>query len=218
MTKRPPQNPPHRIAPDWKGRDVFIIGGGTSVDLEAVQLLKGRPNSATITVNMSYLLTPWADVLFYADDRFYQREKAERPDKLNGFAGEIMSISRFHGDPRVKQLVQVIPPGLASDRGAISMQRSSITGAVGIAVHKGAGRIILVGVDNRDGEDGKIHYHAEYPWPRNRKTWVVKEKEFRPLGPALARLKIEVINASPISSLDWWPRVALADWLKENPA
>jgi hypothetical protein len=208
-----------RLAPDWAGQDCFILAGGTSLREDLVQKLRGRANSKTLAVNSSYLVAPWADVLFFADERWWTRESRERPKAIQGFAGEIFTIAKHSQGERLLRLKRSMPPpGLATDRGTITMERTSLQGAVNIAVHRHARRIILLGADNRDGDNGRVHHHPEYPWPRKVSTWKSKEKQLKVLAAALAKLDVEVINASLISTLPFWPKVDFGAWLEEEEA
>lgn len=205
-----------RIAPEWGGMDVFIIAGGTSVDPKQVKRLRGRPNTITIAVNSSYQIAPWADLLFFADDRWFKREMKERPAELTKFKGRILTTSIHVKDPRLEKLKKVAPTKavpLATDRGTIAIERTSVHACLNICLHAKAARVVLIGVDNRDGDNGRIHHHDEYPWPRRHSTWDVKRKQLQLVVDPLREAGIQVLNASPISTLEWWPKIDLAAWL-----
>lgn len=218
--------PEVRIAPDWRGEDAFIVAGGTSIRPEDLEALRARPRAHVLVINSSYLAAPWAEVLFFADDRWIKRESKERPGKLAAFTGEILTIVETSKLERLRRLKVLSPRrhnGLATDRGSIVMERTSLQGALNICLHKAPRRIVLLGADNRDGAplaDGSpnIHHHDEYPWPRKHETWNVKAKQMAGTVEPLKRAGIEVINASLISTFPWWPKVDFLEWLKENPA
>jgi hypothetical protein len=222
MAKHAP--PPFSFARDWEGLDCFIIGGGTSVAPDVVHQIRHRSRGRAIVVNTSYLAFPWAPVLFFADARWWHREMAERPALLASYVDfpghETYSIQSV--DQRVRLIRRETHVGLSKDPTTVHLHTTSTTGALNIAAHRGARRIVLIGMDNRDGEvreDGsfRVHYHDEYPWRRKPETWSVKHTELKRAAADLQALGIEVINASLISTLDFWPRVDLAQWLKENP-
>lgn len=159
------------IAPGWQGEDCFIVAGGTSVKPELVARLKGRPNSKVIVINSSYAVAPWADILFFGDDRWWRHEMIERPAALLAFAGQMVTVGRYVRHDRLWHMHKVVPSkrnanGLTRDPTGLAMERSSLQGALNIAFHKQAKRIILIGADNRDGDNGRIHHHPEHPWPR----------------------------------------------------
>lgn len=211
------------LPPDWLGQTCYIVLGGTSVDPHEVQRLHERPNARTLVVNSSYIIAPWADVLYFADDRWHKRELQERGKLIKSFRGETWTTSEhsFARDPSLKLLRSVVPGangvgGLAMSPDTLALQRTSTTAAMNLAFHRKASRIVLLGADNRDGPGGRIHHHAEYPWPRRRTTWRVKEKQLALVAQALEREGVPVINASPISTLQWWPRTSLRELLDEE--
>ncbi len=223
MPNRLQQSPIRPLTTEWAGFDVFIIGGGTSVDYEAVNSLRGRPASAVMVINSSYLAFPWADSVLFADERWLNREMAERPAHLAEFGKAHEALAIFHRPefPWIRPLARKTDRGLSKDPHTVHLQTTSTTGAINVAFHRGARRIILVGIDNRDGEVNdygkfRVHHHEEYPWRRKPETWTVKHAELKSTVPDLAARGIEVINASLISTLDFWRRVDLAAWLKEQ--
>jgi hypothetical protein len=209
------------LARDWEGEDAFLIGGGTSVDVKAVARLQGRPKARSIAINSSYLIAPWADMLFFGDERWWTREIKERAKALLAFAGDIATIRVGVHHNRVHVLKRIVPSAehpLSTELDTVAMQLTSTHAAINIAVLRGARRIILVGIDNRDGDNGRIHHHAEYPWYRRKVTWDVKMQQLSYTVPALAAAGVEVINASLISTLPWWPKCTLADFLDREDA
>lgn len=205
------------IARDWPGETVFIIGGGTSVTQANVDLLKGR---RVIVVNTSYRLALWADILYFADQRWWERERELPENTLKDFQGTIYTVSRLAKGRMLKRLHRVLPEkeGIAARPDTVTMQYTSAQAAMNIAVHKGARRIVLVGIDNRPSEEDprKLHHHEEYPWPAVRTTWDIKNKNFAYAVPELEKLGIEVVNTSPISTLEYWPHKPLDQVLAEE--
>lgn len=207
------------IGPFWKGEDAFVLCGGPSLDPEFIQRLRGRPRSRVIAINQSYLIAPWADMLFFADDRWWKRETTERPEALKHFEGQIVTIARHSKHELLWHVHRVIPEpgkGLSKDGNTVAMERTSLHAVLNICLHKSARRIILIGADNKEGADGRIHHHAEYPWSRKKDTWALKMEQLAFAVKPLADAGIEVINASTESTLPWWPKVNLAAWLDEE--
>lgn len=179
-----------------------------------VESLRGRN---VIAVNFMYTWAPWAPMMFFADPRFWHREMRERPNLLKAFEGLILTTSRGAGDdadPRLRRLKHFKPPpGLQQARDSVAIARSSLTASINIAKHTQAGRIILVGADNRDGPNGRAHCHTEYPWTRSKKTWTAKHEELYHVAKALHAVGLPCFNASPISALPFWAKVDLKDFL-----
>lgn len=200
----------------WRDQTAFIIGGGPSVTQEMVDSIRGRN---AIAVNMSYLTAPWAPVLFYADRRWWDREYKERRKELIEFGGVIVTTDNTQHE-KLHQMKRIVPTstsnGVAMSPDTLSMERTSLQGAMNLCYHLGAKRIVLLGADNRDAPNGRIHHHDEYPWVRHAPSWDIKGKQ---LGYGAARLKelgVDVVNCSPVSTLKHWPIRPLADVLKEG--
>lgn len=206
-----------RVPRLWAGQTAYVIGGGPSVTQAAVDSLKGR---LTIAVNMSYLNAPWATVLFFADARWWSREIEERHETLLAFGGVITTTCEPLESPRLLKLKRLVPTsdanGMSTAPDTLSMERTSLQGAMNLCYHLGVRRIVLLGADNRDAPNGRIHHHDEYPWVRFNESWAIKSEQMGYGAAALKRLGVEVINCSPISTLTYWPIRALDEVLKEG--
>lgn len=199
------------IEPDWLGETVFIVAGGTSATPDDIASLKGRK---VIAINSSYHSAPFADILFFADSRWWVREREQFRFTSESFAGIIATTSKASKTSRLHRLRQVVPPpGMAMARNSVALERTSLQAAMNIAMHKGARRMVLLGADNRDGDDGRIHHHAEYPWTRHRLTWDVKKDQLGLAATDLKKMGVEVLNCSNITTLDFWPTPRLSDVL-----
>jgi len=206
-------------SPDWRGETVFIVGGGTSVRQQNLELLRGR---RVIAVNSSYEAVPFADYVFFGDSRWW-KEHQSRP-ALQPFRGRLVTVAKAARGPGLKRMLRVRPPpGLATNPAHLASQRTSIQGAMNLAVHKigallpGAigGKIVLLGADMCRDENGVSHHHAAHPWknkPGN-KTWEVQQTQLCLIVDHLKKLRVEVINTSPISLLTWWPKATLESTL-----
>ena len=213
-TKRAPRNL-WSIQPDWQGETAFIVAGGTSVKDLDLSKLRGR---RVIVVNSSYESYPAADILFFADVRWFEEHKKE--EAFWAFKGRRVTVSRtikdVEGRPLLDRLTRYPQPGLASDRSGAIAHRTSLQGAMNVAAHKGVARIVLLGADMRRGADGVSHHHKPHKW-KNRKgdvTWDVQMTQLVSVVEPLEKLGIEVINVSPISRIPWWPKMTLDDALK----
>lgn len=204
----------HTIQPDWAGEDVFVIGGGPSVTRQPVFRLEGR---RVIVINSSYEAAPWAPVLFFGDRRWHLQHKGRRA--FMEFPGLKMTCSDPATGNNLLHLHRVIPTkeqGLAERRDSVASQKTSFAGAMNVAYHYGAKRIILLGADFCRAVDGRSHHHQPHIWenlPGNQ-TWDTQMTQFQFIVEPLRRAGIEVINASPDSRLPYWPRQNLEDFLK----
>lgn len=83
--------------------------------------------------------------------------------------------------------------------------------ALNIALQFGASRVILVGYDMR--VDLGVHWHGRHPEGMNNPS-DVNTKRWRQVldrqAPLLRKLGVEVLNASPVSALEAYPKVDFA--------
>ena len=193
---------------EWPGETVFVIAGGTSVLSQPVDRLKGR---RVIAVNSSYEAAPWADVVFSIDPEWI---RLHRP-KLEELRKRVVTTSRSHGMRSALRLGKMRPPGLSLDPSVVAARRTSLHGAINLAVHFGAGRIVLLGADGGPlKRGGPTHHHTPHPRKNDPHCWGLHAEDLVTLNPPLAKLGIEVLNASP--GTNWphlWPVVSLAEVL-----
>lgn len=199
------------ITREWEGETVFILASGPSVlDLD-LSLLSGR---RVIAVKSSWLHWPAADVLFFADGRWW-REKQLRPG-VDAFAGLIVTTAMEIGDPRVKRIKKISPTHLSAKPGEVALARTSTTGAINLAIHFGAKRIVLLGVDAKLGANGQRHSHRlNWPWPKGGQPQAFADQmaEYRAIAPSAAAMGVEIVNANPDSAVTIWPRLRFEDCL-----
>ncbi|RWB85927.1 MAG: hypothetical protein EOQ52_20470 [Mesorhizobium sp.] len=188
----------------WPGETVFILAAGPSTLALDLSRLKDR---RVIAVKSAWKVYPKADVLFFADGRWW-REKALRPGAAD-FAGLIVTSAQEIGDPRVTRIAKVDPKhGFASKPHQVALARSSTTGAINLAIHFGAARIVLLGVDAKPAADGTRHNHRlRWPWPPSKTCWSDQVKEFEMVAPSAKALGVEIVNANPDSAVTCFPRV-----------
>lgn len=179
--------------PEWAGETAFIMGGGSSVAEQPVELLKGR---RLIVINSSYQRAPWADFLLWCDSRWW----FARCDEVSRmFKGRIVT-SWPSEDSRLLVMKRANPP-LTRDPAILPMRHTSTTSAIQLAVHLGAKRIVLLGIDQ-----GGSHHHVPHPWPLKPNAYHHQSEELAGIAPQLSAWGIDVVNASPTSTLTCWPR------------
>lgn len=189
----------------WPGETVFILAAGPSTLALDLSRLAGRK---VVAVKSAWKVYPTADVLFFADGRWW-REKQLRPG-ADQFAGLIVTSAKEIGDPRVKVIGRTpnSKHGLATRPDQVTLERSSTTGAINLAMHFGAARIVLLGVDAKIGADGRRHNHGlRWPWPPSKTCWSDQVKEFAAVAPSAKAMGVEIVNANPDSAVTCWPRL-----------
>ncbi|RWF44291.1 MAG: methyltransferase domain-containing protein [Mesorhizobium sp.] len=189
------------IASEWEGLTAFVLAGGASVKNLDLSLLKGR---RVIAINSAHLTYPDADILFFADQRWW----TDVGRNEQAFKGRIVTTS--NGGPRDVLRLEKIDPakGIATKPTQVALSRTSVSGAINILVHLGCKRIVLLGVDGKVGADGQRHHHGgKYPWPMVKACFDHHAEEFRAIAPSLKAAGVEVINANPDSAIGVWPKV-----------
>jgi hypothetical protein len=89
--------------------------------------------------------------------------------------------------------------------------------ALNLSVQLGARRVLLIGFDMHGR--GGVHWYGRNNWPSANnpddghfRKWLAA---FNAAAPVLSEIGVEVINASPLSDLNAFPRRGVADTLKE---
>jgi len=198
----------------FEGETIYLIGGGPSLRDFNFNLLKG---SKTIAINKAILFYPNADVLFWTDTRFYNWHKNE-VDNYKGLKFTLRPSSQYTED--INLLKKGKPHGLELDDQTLAHGNNSGYAAINLAFHLGARRIILLGFDmGNHMENNKLitHFHDGYP-SKAAPDHVYKDK----FSPGFSELKSElndfsnlkglgitVLNASPYSKLNVFPKITI---------
>lgn len=224
----------------WLGGTAVVIGGGPSLTPEQVELVRLSKHEGGVTgviaVNDAYLMAPWADILYGADVRWWQWQEKGIPRPLIGltaeqaliayraFPGQRCSIQ--HGDPLVGTQItddavhllrnKNFPDhglGLSIDQGALVTGRNSGFQALNLATLAGVKRVLLLGIDGRFGVDGRSHWFGEHPSPMQPEVYEAMRKAFSAAEAAIIEIGVEVINCSPGSGIDSFPKQRLEECL-----
>lgn len=80
----------------------------------------------------------------------------------------------------------------------------------------GAARILLLGYDGKFGPGGKSHWFGDHPVRSDEPTTATLARNLKQLVEPLATLGVEVINCSPDSAVDCFPRIGLEEALEDS--
>jgi hypothetical protein len=175
-----------------------------------------------IGVNAAFLLGKWVDVIFFGDGKFYFQHQKElgMHDRI-----KVSCNPNLHKRPNVKGVKYVPrdgthPEGITTRLNAISWNRNSGGSAINLAYHLGARRIVLVGFDMKENGNN-MHWHTQYVPPGKLGAPIHKRKlpfgrhipSFPCIARDAARLKVEIINASPDSALDCFTKMTVKEAL-----
>lgn len=194
-----------RAEPTWPGQTCYIIGGGPSLLTQDLTLLQGQN---VIVINSSYQAFPAAQFCIFSDMRWWCHHL--RLKQLQDFKGKIIATSNSASGPQLLKMKRKSSPGLATERDSVMVKNTTLTGAINLAVHLGAAKIVLLGIDQRS-IDGKHWHHTSHPWNPTSNCWARQQMDMPKIAEDLKALNIPCVNASPGSALALWPIVNLAD-------
>ncbi|MBP9033920.1 MAG: hypothetical protein KBG29_08490 [Pseudomonadales bacterium] len=183
-----------KFAGRWKGQTVACIASGPSLtpqDCERVRAA-GLP---TIVTNTTFRLCPWADVL-YAMDKQWWLHYLREVEKT--FTGDRVTV---HLMPH---RLGVIP---MKNCGFNSYSHSG-AGAISLAIHGGAARVLLLGYDCQH-TGGRAHWHGDHGGllgnARAIDRWMAS---YDALRARMDKAGVEYLNCTRETALGW-PRADL---------
>ncbi len=78
----------------------------------------------------------------------------------------------------------------------------------------GAARILLLGYDGKFSADGKSHWFGDHPVRSDEPTTATLARNLKQLVEPLAALGVTIINCSPDSAVDCFPKLPLNEALE----
>lgn len=216
----------------WKG-DCWIIGGGRSVlhqfDVPQETILrveKGElPFSAyseymtpihsknVIGTNIAFKLGKWVSVFYFCDRQFFRTHKNEILSfpNLKVTCVNHLDTALLPETTNIKRLKRDYKPGLSNKSDTICWNSNSGAAAINFAVLAGAKRILLLGFDMAPQE--KTHWHNAYSVSTPKNSFARFLDYFPQIAKDAKQRKIEILNVSPTSALNCFPKVALKEIL-----
>ncbi|UWF60330.1 hypothetical protein [Brucella sp. 2716] len=215
LNNMPAQVPlsPYAWEQDWRDQTVVIVASGPSAKTAPLHL--ARDKARFITVNDSWRLAAWADVLYAADYSWWHLNNG-----CPEFSGTKMSVN-IDSNRKRKWNIQCIPCDTGSNQillrgsGKIGWGGGSGFGALNIAVQSGCRSILLVGYDFT--LDFSSHWFGDYSEPLenpDQQKIVQWRGAVEAALPMITDAGITVINCSQISTLRYLPKVDFATAVK----
>ena len=214
-----PHRPVWEILQDgaWKGQAAFLIGGGPSLKGFDFERLRGL--GRVIAINRALEYIPWADILFFMDNRFYQmvHKKPEMKEKWEAFQGIKIFLNmagRLYEDVySVRKLGRV---GLSNSlKTGIFHGNNSGVGAINLAFCLGAKPIYLLGYDCAF-QGKQTHFHSGYGMVQHEGSVKSFIKDFDRLNRYIVRTSAKVINLNPKSGCRSFPFSTFEEVLNER--
>ena len=191
----------------WQDRTVFVLASGPSLTSEDVASVRtyAEANECPVAVtNTTYRLAPWADLLFFYDRQWWRVHEQE---VLETFAGDLVTMA----DAKHQRVLSLVGTHF-------NAYKNSGGGAINFAVHAGAKRIVLLGLDGQYAPDGRRHWHLQDPRLGNAGALPRFIRQFPSLAASAASQKVEVLNASRETGLTCFRRVALESIISPVPS
>lgn len=204
----------------WPGATFVIVAGGPSLTAQQVEACReverdGR-KVRLIAVNNGYAIAPWADVLYFCDDRWWQWHHR----KVGDWQGLIVRLAgglHDFGDKRIKVMKNDNQDGqshggLAKSRDALRPGMNAGYQAINLAVHLGARRILLLGFDMQAKLEGglrRTHWFGSHPGGVSDTAWEHMLPWFKTLVAPLAERGIELLNCTPGSRIRCFPHASI---------
>ena len=188
--------------PDWRGHTAVVVASGPSLTDEQITLIE-HSVVFTIAVNNSYAKLRHPDVVYACDYLWWKLNHMKA--KQNIPRRQLWTQDRAAAEQFQLSHIQWEGKDGLGKRG-LRVNGNSGAGAINLAYHFGARRILLVGMDMKPGPNGEKHWHPDHPKP------LVQGQQFeewrKKMGVLAADLKTEgvtVVNCTPGSALTCFP-------------
>lgn len=158
-----------------------------------------------IAINDAYQMAPWATYHYFCDAKWWEWHK----DRLDyqAFRGQRIC----HDDvvePGILRVKGKDNEGMSESQDLIHTGKNSGYQALNIALLMGATRILLLGYDMKIARSGAAHWFGDHP-DGIRSNYPGWWTYYSVAAEQLERLGIEVINCSPDTALNCFPRMSL---------
>lgn len=217
----------------WDGGRCFIIGGGPSMPkqfdipdeiITGVRSGELGPDAYSpfmesihdehvIGVNNAYQIGTWIDACLFGDCGWYlvHRQKLARWPNLK--VGCCFGCPAYLDSEGIKYLARdkVRKIGIGVNPKKLSWGYNSGSAAINLAAHFGVRQIILLGFDMSHPAPETTHWHKGHGYAR--KSYRRFLKGFPAIAFDANKLGIEILNASPESSITSFPKANISEVL-----
>jgi len=187
----------------WPGETIAIIGGGPSLTQQQVDACKGK--CRVIAINDSLRLAPWCDVHYFCDEKWWNWHHEK--DWYKGFTGLRVTLEnpKLCALADIKSLRNLGVGGLSENPEGVHTGQNSGYQCMNLALHLGAARILLLGVDMGELEvngQKRNHWFGDHPDPTGMGIYQMMIRHYEKAGEAIAAKGILVLNCSATSALE----------------
>lgn len=200
------------IPPAWAGETCVLIASGPSLTQAQVNTAKVAWIDGQCKVmgcNDAYRIAPWMNALYAADEHWWDHhiEAVRQTNITLLFSQHELACKKYGLWMTPGRGTSPHGPGLSVNPEYIVFGFNSGFQAFNIAVLLGCKRLILIGYDCKEGPQGEKHWFGDHPGTMNRKPdWKSWATCYHSTVEILAEHGVEVINCSPGSVIDAFPR------------
>lgn len=211
----------------WPDCTMVLLGGGPSLTSDDVEYVcEARERNETVRVlaiKESYLIAPWADVLYAADENWWRFYNGAPTFTGLKYSIEDWPMGSEHYKPAAiatrRRMYPDVPLLRNTGDGGLEIEPIGLrTGhnsgyqAINLAVHFGATRVLLLGYDCWAGPDGRQNWHTTKR-PHLTSPYPVFLQSFGTMVEPLRAAGVQVINCSRFTVLRAFPRQSLEEAL-----
>lgn len=195
-----------RVKPVWRGRTVVVIAGGPSVtieDMRRVGIARLNGKIRVIAIKDAVFPAWWADWVHGCDAMWWQ----VHIQQLQWFSGRKTTlVETLPAKWGVHVLRNTGRHGFDEDPATCRSGGNSGYQAMHCAIHAGASRIVMLGMDLKKTEDGRRHWFESHPYQAHTDYAETMLPSFETLLPVIEERRIEVVNCSTESIIDCFPK------------
>lgn len=199
--------------PDWTGREVYLLGGGSSLHAFDFKALAGR---AVLGCNYAFSLGPSVvSLVLFADYKFFETRK----EMLRTCGVPCASILPHPAAQACNWLIQLQrEKHMATLLPAVGFNNSTGAAALNLALLLGASTVYLLGIDLQPGRLNNWHtfeqrYADMNTQERHKNGWKQAAMQASRLYPS-ARV-VNLVMDQKASALECFPKELLSDHFKE---
>lgn len=183
-------------------KTAVCLASGTSLTKEDVDYCRGK--ASVYVINNTYMLAPWADVLYACDEEWWDFYK---PD----FAGAKWTINENAAKKYNLNLIAHDTQAIFCETEMIATGGNSGFQAINLAYLHGFRRILLLGYDYQNSGQ---HWHGKHSGSLNKhpdmRRWIRHMENAYPL---MQKAGLKIINCSRDTAINCLPRSTITQEL-----
>lgn len=201
----------------WPGETVVVLGGGPSLDLRQIHIVaraRLAERCRVIAVNDAVFPAWWADWLHACDFKWWDWHK----ETALKFPGIRTTCTEMVPPDWAKYLQVTKPDPKTGRRTGMPKRPYMVAGggnggyqAIQCAVKAGGTKVVLLGFDMGFGGDGESHWFGDHPDGLRSDYEDSMLPNFPGLAKVVAKFGVEVVNCSPQTQLEVFPKARIED-------